>query len=90
MAEEEEEAEEARPPGLCCGWGEDGGRLRCGEEGGSEPSLSPWLLLGGVGGSWRASSKRQESVERVFLIKNVESQSIFFLNIKKDGGNARS
>lgn len=60
---EEEEEEEARPPGLCCGWGEDGGRGRCGEEGGREPSLSPWLLLGGVGGSWRASSEGEESVE---------------------------
>lgn len=57
MAKEEEE--EARPPDLCCGSGEDGGRGRCGEEGGSEPSLSPWLLLGGVGGSWRASSKQE-------------------------------
>lgn len=62
MAEEEEE-EEARPPGLCCGWGEDGGKGRWGEEGGREPSLSPWLLLGGVGGSWRASSEGEESVE---------------------------
>lgn len=61
MAVDEEEAEDARPPGLCWGCGEDGGSARCGDDGGREPSLSPWLLLGGVGGSWRASSTGEEN-----------------------------
>lgn len=71
MAEEEEE-EEARPPDLCCGCGEDDRRGRCGEEGGSEPSLSPWLLLGGVGGSWRASSKKgSKGLNELFYLKTM-------------------
>lgn len=60
MAVDEEEDAEPRPAGLGCGCGEDGGRARCGEEGGREPSLSPWLLLGGVGGSCRASSGKKQ------------------------------
>lgn len=67
MAEEEKE-DEARPPGLCCAWGEDCGRGRWGEEGGRELSLSPWLLVGGVGGSWRVSSKEEATVDWLLLL----------------------
>lgn len=75
MAEEEKE-DEARPPGLCCGWGEDCGRGRWGEEGGREPSLSPWLLVGGVGGSWSVSSKEEAAVEPFAFDKSARNANV--------------